>query len=233
MTGSTHHCADGELGTTLPALLALSSAPEGYTRLFEPGFHRFLDLPREIRDLIYEEYIKLEQSYELHCRQSKTKHLFNACKYSWPGFAIQYDAGTNVFMPKWAPRIFGTSHQVRGEVAYVIFVRAWWVQLGSAFEADHFTKFLETLHLEKPFEVVRFLLLPKIHHFNRTTEDAVYGGNSYMQLVFPCTELRRIHLTFHASTVCKEGVPHPYYTAIVACLRASMRCSTTSSYDPF
>jgi len=85
-----------------------------------------------------------------------------------------------------------------------MFACASWVFLVPAFDADHFTRFLETLHVEKPFELVRFLMLPTIHRFDPTTQTHQYKGNPCAQLLSRCTVLRELHMKFYASIVCKS-----------------------------
>lgn len=159
---ATNDTAQDLREATMDEFLTLTAAIEGYTRLFEPGFLKFLDLPRELRDLGYEEYIKSDQFWEYYKRDIGESRRYKRSFYDCPGLTLQYGDRYSSFLLKWAPAIFGTSDQVRGEVAHIFSAKAWWVEFNCASKTRLFAKFIETLKLEKPFDVVRFLLLPHI-----------------------------------------------------------------------
>jgi len=170
----------GELHVPTTEIQELTDAFTTIT-LLNPKFHNFLNLPRELRNLIYEEYIKAE-------------HLF----YDWSWLTLENGSERSVFFPRWAPNILGTSHQVRSEFAQTFFPRAGYIEIESSHEAQFFAAFLDTLKLDKPFEVVRLLVLP---HFDNIKDSSTHGGNAYMQLVMRCTALQKLRITFHASAL--------------------------------
>jgi hypothetical protein len=97
-------------------------------------FHKFLDLPREICDLIYEQYLKLEPE------------VSGSQMGGWPELVLERDFGCRDFCPNWVPNIFGTSHQMRSEVAETLFTRGY-ITIRSRTDARYLAKFLGTLKL--------------------------------------------------------------------------------------
>jgi hypothetical protein len=151
----------------------------------KPDFPRFLELPRELRDVIYAHYLDDNMLYRWDFRM----------------LPILKSVG-------WEPQLFSASHQVRCEAFEVYLRKATSIGIVSLWRAEEFMKILGSFPTSRPFELVRDIRLFNIHvlewvvqHEIKKKGEVPPSPNSYLQLLLRLPNLRRLELTFHAINV--------------------------------
>ena len=219
----TVHTTEKDLADIFDAsmveFLDLTAAIEGYTSERSPRFDSFLQLPRELRNIIYDHYIREEPYFPRKGAVDGNARVWKG-PYTWPNFCVSPGfSNTPPAFPTWAPNIFGTSHQVRSEAVEIFLSGALSVVIKHYNTAQKFATFLDSFPTSKPFELIRVLRLPNIHKMEHgvqwelnATGKAPTSPNGYMYLVSKCPNLRRIDMTFHASVI--TAPVHPERTRV-------------------
>jgi hypothetical protein len=106
----------------------------------KPDFPRFLELPRELRDIIYAHYLDDNMLY----------------RWDFCMLPILKSVG-------WEPQLFSASHQVRCEAFEVYLRKATSIGIVSLWRAEEFMRILGSFPTSRPFELVRDIRLFNIH----------------------------------------------------------------------
>jgi hypothetical protein len=184
--------------------LALSTAIDDYVKDMNPcaSFHKFLDLPVEIRNIVYAMHIW----ENLNNEHFMNRHLFQDENYdskrvsvhrswSWPIMDLYRNdkaPNTSAF-PSFMPGICLTSHQVRQEIARFMLGTAL-VGIWEANLVSWSATFLETLPVEFGFGAVHNLV------DGRCLKDFEgHNSNTFIDLMIRCPNVRRVAMKFTLS----------------------------------
>lgn len=171
---------------------------------------KFLQLPIEIRQMIYVQYIH-EVRHNLHRHTHYDGFLNPCCMWEWPRQLILCDKSNNTIPPPafayFLPPFCFANRQLRDEVAkhmlrhteeYVFK----YYEVSPVKITKYFTQFLEAITSpgDNAFAYIRYINLPHIHRYNGVKED---GSNPDVTLITRCTCLNKIRMTFYAAAMNK------------------------------
>jgi hypothetical protein len=152
---------------------------------YKPDFPGFLELPRELRDIIYGYYLEDNMLYRSDFRM----------------LSILRNVGCE-------PPLFSASHQVRCEAFEIFLRKATSIGVGSLSRAEEFMEILGSFPTSRSFGLVRDIRLPNIHMLEWMVRNEItkFGKvppspNSYVQLLLRLPNLHRLEMTFHAFDV--------------------------------
>jgi hypothetical protein len=150
----------------------------------KPDFPGFLELPRELRDMIYDHYF---EGSMLHRYDRRVLPILNSVRWE---------------------QIFFTSQQVRCEAFEVYLRKATSIGILSVGRAEQFMRILGSFPTSRPFELVHEVRLPFIFGLERYVQKVIKkkgkvppSPKSYVQLLLRLPNLRRLEMTFYAFDV--------------------------------
>ena len=107
--------------------LSFAAGLEGYIQEFGPTFTQFLDLPPELRTMVYEEYFRGQMEWARRMQEERGSDMDWDENWAWPGMILQPDwrvQFTSPAFPSYLPKLCFTSHQMRNEVTKLILAKA-------------------------------------------------------------------------------------------------------------
>jgi hypothetical protein len=190
----------------------LVSGLDGYIEDCSPGFSKFLQLPLELREKIYMQYLvagpfqKPPHGTSIAIRSYRKLNHRPDAEYRvgcWPYVYIAnetYEPDLPVDVAKFMPPLALTSHQVRSEVCRVMLRHCEKIVLAGEKAPGYAKQFLSSFYGCWPFELIRVFDFPEFQIFRKNSEYS--PGNTAFDFLARCPNVHTLVLTFRPIDFC-------------------------------
>jgi hypothetical protein len=210
-------------GTGTNGFLQLTAALEGYVHEYEHGFRKFLDLPAELRDRIYLQYLISEPQPSQH--KHWTWQDCSPIEHDWPQLLVITEStckSTQVrTISSFLPTLALANHTMRAEVVRVLLRAAETIVIKDLGSLHCFTRFLESFEADWPLGTICKLKVSMYPPRPLLVEQELIPidydlVNSIAEFVPRCPHLHTLNLIMQYEDLCVAQVFRNYVRAKTA-----------------